>query len=83
MPENVNYAVKSSLLLSFFGSVPGVEAKLEAQNMAEEKFEDVVKSPKTPQCPCWFIDLASALCTDSFEPQAREKTLAPPNQITC
>jgi S1-C subfamily serine protease len=44
LPENVNYAVKSSLLLSFLESAPGVEAKLKAPNMADEKFEDVVKS---------------------------------------
>ena len=44
LPENVNYAVKSSLLLSFLESVPGVEAKLKAPNTADEKFEEVVKS---------------------------------------
>jgi hypothetical protein len=43
MPENVNYAVKSSFLLSFLESVPGVEAKLKAPNTKDEKFEDVVK----------------------------------------
>jgi hypothetical protein len=44
LPENVNYAVKSSLLLSFLESVPEVDAKLKAPNTADEKFEDVVKS---------------------------------------
>ena len=44
MPENVNYAVKSSLLLSFLESVPVVSAKLKAPNTKDEKFEDVVKS---------------------------------------
>jgi len=44
LPENVNYAVKSSLLLSFLESVPDVSAKLKAPNMKDEKFEDVVKS---------------------------------------
>jgi hypothetical protein len=44
LPENVNYAVKSSLLLSFLASVPDVSAKLKAPNMTDEKFEDVVKS---------------------------------------
>jgi S1-C subfamily serine protease len=43
LPENVNYAIKSSFLLSFLESVPGVEAKLKKPNMADEKFEDVVK----------------------------------------
>ena len=44
LPENVNYAVKSSLLLSFLESVPDVDAKLKAPNTKDEKFEDVVKS---------------------------------------
>ena len=44
LPENVNYAVKSSLLLSFLESVPDVDAKLKAPNTADRKFEDVVKS---------------------------------------
>jgi uncharacterized protein len=44
LPENVNYAVKSSLLLSFLESVPAVSAKLKAPNTADEKFSDVVKS---------------------------------------
>ena len=44
LPENVNYAVKSSLLLSFLESVPVVDAKLKAPVAADRKFEDVVKS---------------------------------------
>ena len=44
LPENVNYAVKSSFLLSFLESVPAVSAKLKAPNTKDEKFEDVVKS---------------------------------------
>jgi hypothetical protein len=44
LPENVNYAVKSSLLLSFLESVPDVDAKLKAPNTADEMFENVVKS---------------------------------------
>ncbi len=44
LPENVNYAVKSSLLLSFLESVPDVDAKLKDPNTKEEAFEDVVKS---------------------------------------
>ena len=39
----MNYAVKSSFLLSFLESVPDVSAKLKAANTKEEKFEDVVK----------------------------------------
>ena len=46
---NVNYAVKSSYLLSFLESVPeiladGHEARLQDANWKEMKFEDVVKS---------------------------------------
>jgi len=44
LPENVNYAVKSSLLLSFLESVPEVAAKLKEPNTKDEPFEDVVKS---------------------------------------
>jgi hypothetical protein len=44
LPENVNYAVKSSFLLSFLESVPDVASKLKEPNLKEEKFEDVVKS---------------------------------------
>ena len=43
LPENVNYAVKSSYLLSFLESVPEVSAKLKEPNTREMKFEDVVK----------------------------------------
>ena len=44
LPENVNYAVKSSLLLSFLESVPEVSAKLKSQNTKDESFGEVVKS---------------------------------------
>jgi S1-C subfamily serine protease len=47
LPENVNYAVKSSLLLSFLESVPAVSAKLKASSTADRKFEDVVKSAQS------------------------------------
>jgi hypothetical protein len=47
LPENVNYAVKSSFLLSFLESVPDVSAKHKAPNTKEEKFEDVVKEAQT------------------------------------
>jgi hypothetical protein len=43
LPENVNYAVKSSYLLSFLESVPEVSAKLKEPNAKERKFEEVVK----------------------------------------
>jgi hypothetical protein len=44
LPENVNYAVKSSFLLGFLESVPEVSANLKEPNTKERKFEDVVKS---------------------------------------
>ena len=44
LPENVNYAVKSSYLLSFLESVPEVSARLKDAYTKEMKFEDVVKS---------------------------------------
>ena len=44
LPENVNYAVKSSLLLSFLESVPDASAKLKVPNTSGEQFSDVVKS---------------------------------------
>jgi hypothetical protein len=44
LPENVNYAVKSSFLFSLLESVPEVSAKLKDANTKERKFEDVVKS---------------------------------------
>jgi hypothetical protein len=43
LPENVNYAVKGSYLLSFLESVPELAAKLKEARTAERKFEDVVK----------------------------------------
>jgi serine protease Do len=44
LPEIVNYAVKSSLLLSFLESVPEVAAQLKEPSTKERKFEDMVKS---------------------------------------
>jgi S1-C subfamily serine protease len=44
LPENVNYAVKSTLLLSFLESVPDVASRIKEPTTADRKFEDVVKS---------------------------------------
>jgi S1-C subfamily serine protease len=44
LPENVNYAVKSSFLLSFLESVPDVSAKLKEPITIDRKFGDVVTS---------------------------------------
>jgi TPR repeat protein/S1-C subfamily serine protease len=43
LPENVNYAVKSSFLLSFLESAPELVGKLPDPYSGERKFEDVVK----------------------------------------
>ena len=42
--ENLNYAVKSSFLLSFLESTPEICAKLKEPNTKDRKFDDVVKS---------------------------------------
>jgi TPR repeat protein len=44
LPENVNYAVKSSFLLGFLESVPAVVSELKEPNTQEEKFENVVQA---------------------------------------
>ena len=44
LPENVNYAVKSSFLLSFLESVPEASAKLKEVNTKDRRFEDVIDS---------------------------------------
>jgi S1-C subfamily serine protease len=44
LPENVNYAIKSSFLLSFLESVPEISSKLRTPNVKEQKFQDVVKA---------------------------------------
>jgi TPR repeat protein len=46
LPENVNYAVKSSFLLSFLESTPDVIAKLKEPNTKDVKFEDVIEQAK-------------------------------------
>ena len=48
LPENVNYAIKSSYLLGFLESVPEVSAKLKEPETKERKFEEVVKSAEQP-----------------------------------
>ncbi len=44
LPENVNYAVKSSFLLSFLESVPEISANLKEPNGKPCAFEDIVNS---------------------------------------
>ncbi len=44
LPENVNYAVKSSYLLSFLESVPEVSAQWKEPETKERRFEDIVKA---------------------------------------
>ena len=43
LPENVNYAVKSTFLLGFLESVPEVAAKRPEPSTTDMKFEEVVK----------------------------------------
>ena len=57
MPENVNYAVKSSFLLSFLESVPNVANELKDQNTQEGKFETVGNLPRTRLCSFWFTEV--------------------------
>ena len=44
LPENGNYAVKSSFLLGFLEALPDVAAMLKEPNTKDETFEDAVKS---------------------------------------
>ena len=53
LPENVNYAVKSSFLLGFLESVPEVSARLREASVKERKFEDVVKSAEPAAVLVW------------------------------
>jgi TPR repeat protein len=46
LPENVNYAVKSSFLLSFLESVPEIAAKVKEPNTKDMKSADVVERAK-------------------------------------
>src|SRR6266568_7926951 len=46
LAENVNYAVKSSFLLSFLEALPEVAAKLKEPNTKDTKFDDVVEQVK-------------------------------------
>jgi CheY-like chemotaxis protein len=44
IPENVNYAVKSTFLLGFLEAAPEVAGKLKKENARTRKFDDVIKS---------------------------------------
>ena len=46
LPENVNYAVKSSFLLGFLESVPEVSARLKEPNTKDTKSSEVVNQVK-------------------------------------
>ncbi len=46
LPENVNYAIKSSFLLSFLESAPEVSAKLKEPNSKKIEFEEVVEKAR-------------------------------------
>jgi hypothetical protein len=44
VPENVNYAVKSTFLLGFLESAPEVTARLKKENTRTRKLDDVIQS---------------------------------------
>ena len=44
VPENVNYAVKSTFLLGFLESAPEVAARLKKENTRTRKLDDVIQS---------------------------------------
>lgn len=46
LPENVNYAVKSSFLLAFLESIPELASKLREPNTTDTKSSDVVERAK-------------------------------------
>jgi TPR repeat protein len=46
LPQNVNYAVKSSFLLGFMESVPEVAARFKEPNTNDVKFDEVVEEAK-------------------------------------
>jgi len=52
LPENVNYAVKSSYLLSFLESVPEVSAKLKDRRRRSGSLR--TWSKLLNKLPCWF-----------------------------
>ena len=43
IPENVNYAVKSSLILNLLESIPGMADRLPAPQQGERKLEDIIE----------------------------------------
>jgi len=50
LPENVNYAVKSSFLLGFLESVPQVAAKLNEANAKDMKLTTWWNRPRKQRC---------------------------------
>jgi hypothetical protein len=66
----VNYAVKSSLLLSFLESVPDVAAKLKEPNTKDESFEEVVEV--RPRCRRSRFGLLNEPLTPALSPPRGE-----------
>ncbi len=78
LPENVNYAVKSSFLLSFLESLPN--AKLKTANTNNLNFEDVVKSAQ--KATVLVLVVASPTPqTVTSAPPAPQKRLVPYKSI--
>jgi S1-C subfamily serine protease len=55
LPENVNYAVKSSYLLNFLDSIPDLAGKLKVPDTGPREFEDVVKSAEQATVPVLVV----------------------------
>jgi TPR repeat protein len=69
LPENVNYAVKSSFLLGFLESVPEVVAKLKQPNASDIQFGDVVEKAKRAAVLV-IVDFPSTLDHSAAEPDS-------------
>ncbi|MEI2723568.1 MAG: hypothetical protein V9H26_08520 [Verrucomicrobiota bacterium] len=73
----MNYATKSSYLLSFLESVPEVAAKLKKASGEEKKFEDVVKEAEQAAVLVLVYRGGARLLTSRLA-----RTLAPPVSAT-
>jgi len=78
IPENVNYAVKSSFLLSFLEALPEVATRLKQPNTKDQKLEDAVQEAElaavlvlcqeSPKLPIFSAILATSTAVVSPEP---------------
>jgi hypothetical protein len=89
LPGNVNYAVKSSFLLSFLESVPAVSAKLKAPMVADRNLRMWSSRQRMPPYSSSFIEMVGTArravrtkrsprrCDPTFR---LARTLAPPKR---